>query len=1020
MGIFNKKKNNNPNANDKSDYGTMQLLDQGEHEEDDEDIHHHAQEENEKQQTELEMRQNLEISAYRYNEYNYQHPTLYFDDGVRKIDYILMYEEKVGAAIDKRNARRRKDFEKAIQNIGIELEKSVNETETVKYHFVKVHLPWAVVSQYAEDLLSRARLLIDESSNDCWSAYWLHKFRIPNIMSSKIPWKPNRFITAPYDRTKLDKYVGSEDLESFFSSAERSRLANYILSNTLYGDRRAGEVGIDRLIEEKAFHEAYPLHDGPYSNTLMDEVGNGDPVPPDDYMNTRQMLYLHWARWTAWYKYQPIEVIRLYFGEKIGIYFSWLGFYTSWLLPAAIVGFIIFMIGILSMGSNPVAAQVCEGGKTIKMCPICSPSIGCEYYYLSDDCFSATVSYAFDNPGTVFFSIFMCFWAVSFLEYWKRKEATLAFRWDTMDFEAEEERPRPRFSALAPSKRQNPITGQWEPYMSPATRLPRYLTGLSVILVMASLVVIFLIGVIVYRTVITIVMYGSKSLRSSASSISGFTGGILNLVLIMLLSRTYSKLAHTLTEWEMHRTQTEFEDHLTFKVFCFQFVNFYAYIFYIAFFKGRYICGPTGCLVELATQLAIVTVGKQIIGNAKELFIPMFKNYLIQRKIRRQLAKEKKEKLKLLQFGFVTVFVASFPLAPFFALLNNWVEIRLDANKYITQSKRPVAEKAQDIGVWYSILEAVTKIAVICNAFVIAFTSEFIPRMLYKFTINESLEGYINFTLAHAPPNTTTEPCRYKGYRNEDGQRTLFYWELTAMRLAFVIVFEHLVFGISVFIAIMVPDVPKSLDIKIKRERFLAENMLTDPDDLDNADDMTVKRRTMSEGTPMPNGHISMDESRLSKSNYPNLKQRLRRYTVFYDSNLSQPKEWINSIRDYQDTIRTALATNVYACDSNDLLSNLLLAASLLFLIHCWLYAMLTERRRFLIACQRVKFIEQGSILGCRSLDLEKISHIILLTGIIHDCTALIIFNDINSHSQFDQILVSYNLAIPVHDNHGL
>ena len=55
----------------------------------------------------------------------------------------------------------------------------------------------------------------------------------------------------------------------------------------------------------------------------------------------------------------------------------------------------------------------------------------------------------------------------------------------------------------------------------------------------------------------------------------------------------------------------------------------------------------------------------------------------------------------VLQFGFVTVFVASFPLAPFFALLNNWVEIRLDANKYITQTKRPIAEKAQDIGMIY-------------------------------------------------------------------------------------------------------------------------------------------------------------------------------------------------------------------------------------------------------------------------------------------------------------------------------
>jgi len=37
----------------------------------------------------------------------------------------------------------------------------------------------------------------------------------------------------------------------------------------------------------------------------------------------------------------------------------------------------------------------------------------------------------------------------------------------------------------------------------------------------------------------------------------------------------------------MHRTQSEFEDQLTFKVFIFQFVNFYSSILYIGFFKGK-------------------------------------------------------------------------------------------------------------------------------------------------------------------------------------------------------------------------------------------------------------------------------------------------------------------------------------------------------------------------------------------------------------------------------------------------
>ena len=41
----------------------------------------------------------------------------------------------------------------------------------------------------------------------------------------------------------------------------------------------------------------------------------------------------------------------------------------------------------------------------------------------------------------------------------------------------------------------------------------------------------------------------------------------------------------------------------------------------------------------------------------------------------------------VLQFGFITIFVAAFPLAPLFALLNNWVEIRLDAQKFVCETQ---------------------------------------------------------------------------------------------------------------------------------------------------------------------------------------------------------------------------------------------------------------------------------------------------------------------------------------------
>lgn len=54
--------------------------------------------------------------------------------------------------------------------------------------------------------------------------------------------------------------------------------------------------------------------------------------------------------------------------------------------------------------------------------------------------------------------------------------------------------------------------------------------------------------------------------------------------------------------------------------------------------------------------------------------------------------------VSVLQFGFTTIFVAAFPLAPLLALINNIIEIRLDAFKFVTQWRRPLPSQAKDIG----------------------------------------------------------------------------------------------------------------------------------------------------------------------------------------------------------------------------------------------------------------------------------------------------------------------------------
>lgn len=68
----------------------------------------------------------------------------------------------------------------------------------------------------------------------------------------------------------------------------------------------------------------------------------------------------------------------------------------------------------------------------------------------------------------------------------------------------------------------------------------------------------------------------------------------------------------------------------------------------------------------------------------------------------------------VIQYGFVSLFVASFPLAPAFALLNNVIEIRLDAAKFVTEIRRPDAVRCKDIGT-YDTREHVRSVSLCVN-----------------------------------------------------------------------------------------------------------------------------------------------------------------------------------------------------------------------------------------------------------------------------------------------------------------
>lgn len=125
----------------------------------------------------------------------------------------------------------------------------------------------------------------------------------------------------------------------------------------------------------------------------------------------------------------------------------------------------------------------------------------------------------------------------------------------------------------------------------------------------------------------------------------------------------------------------------------------------------------------------------------------------------------------MIQYGFVTLFVAAFPLAPLFALLNNIGEIRLDAYKMVTQARRPLAERVEDIGAWYGILQGITYCAVVSNVSISYCFSKF------------HLEKLI--VQAYCSMNNTQYMLTWcnSGYSRIFGRSTIYWWVYKWMKV---------------------------------------------------------------------------------------------------------------------------------------------------------------------------------------------------------------------------------------------
>jgi len=142
-------------------------------------------------------------------------------------------------------------------------------------------------------------------------------------------------------------------------------------------------------------------------------------------------------------------------------------------------------------------------------------------------------------------------------------------------------------------------------------------------------------------------------------------------------------------------------------------------------------------------------------------------------------------------------------------------------------------------------METLGRISIITNAFIIALTSEFIPKTLYRIVYSKdgTLTGYVDFTLSKFAPvdmdpasgaNITSAPefCRYPDYKTsyEDSEHkyenNAQFWHIWFARLLFVVIFENVVAITIMALKLAIPDISAQLKYRIRREAYITKEII--------------------------------------------------------------------------------------------------------------------------------------------------------------------------------------------------
>lgn len=258
--------------------------------------------------------------------------------------------------------------------------------------------------------------------------------------------------------SRRETFVPDGSTGSLFRSSERQQIIDYILRSKIKDG--GAELGEGTVLGAQ-IAQRFPLH----MQARLDEIRHtwvtfwleeapGEVPQPWSPFSVPLSTTLHRMIHTVGYFFQhllvqPLDSIAEYYGEGVAFYFAYLSFYTRWLIPPSLLGFIVF-------------------------------------------CFQMRDS-QLDHWLCIPYSIIVMIWTCFLLVFWRQRSAALAYRWGVLDFEVQETE-RPQFKG---KRYVDKHTLESRKYYSVWKRVLRY--SVSVPLLLG----IFLVMLVIMSTVFT-------------------------------------------------------------------------------------------------------------------------------------------------------------------------------------------------------------------------------------------------------------------------------------------------------------------------------------------------------------------------------------------------------------------------------------------------------------------------------------------------------------------------------------